>query len=312
MTSPGENVSPTAAPTRNVRWYMPTPGKFVALLLLYVATLYLSDQYDWFAFNRQKGWTVLIAVAVAASGLGLIVVWSAIAWLFGRRVQFGLLLLLLMVPTVAAPLGWLTREMQQATQVAEAIAQVERGGGVAPLEPNQWDDSLPSWLQNLFGNEFFGEVHKVHLRRDNQLSDAKAFRQIRELDVMSAIVVEDGDLDWLASLPQLESLTLIDSQITDHGLKKLQKVSTLKKVDIFRSKATRWGINDLEQALAGKCRVLVAGLPDDSRFLEYIGPSRPIEQVQSRPEDKHSEDSPPPPPPPVGKGIWPYTQKDSP
>ncbi len=63
------DITSEPAKLRRPRWYMPTPGKFVSLLLLSVVALYLSDQYDWFAFNRQKGWTVLIAMAIVSRAL---------------------------------------------------------------------------------------------------------------------------------------------------------------------------------------------------------------------------------------------------
>ena len=46
-----------------LRWYQPTPGRLLVLLLAVEGTLLLSEQFRWFAFNEWKGWTVLIAIA---------------------------------------------------------------------------------------------------------------------------------------------------------------------------------------------------------------------------------------------------------
>ena len=51
------------------RWFFPTPGRLLAVLLAVEALLWLSERFRWFAFNQHKGSTVLIAVAsVGVSG----------------------------------------------------------------------------------------------------------------------------------------------------------------------------------------------------------------------------------------------------
>ncbi len=274
-------VSPESAPRiGRSRWYVPTPGKFVSLLLLSVVALYLSDQYDWFAFNKPKGWTVLIAVAVFASGLGLIVIWSVVAWLFGRRVQFGLLLLLLMVPTVAVPFAWLTREMQKAKNLADTITQLQRAGGQVSF--NAWPamnrgkstrsieafGATPLWLRQAFGDEFFGEVGGVVLKDGNRLSDVTCFREVQAIFAMPGVSISDGDLDAIVDLPHLEEINFFDTKISDEGLKKLSKIGSLKNVFIVRSKATTQGRVDFEKAFAGRCHIGVNHRLGLGRFRE--------------------------------------------
>ena len=48
----------------NHRWYHLTPDRFFVGLLVVQVFLLLSERLQWFAFNENKGWTVLIAVAV--------------------------------------------------------------------------------------------------------------------------------------------------------------------------------------------------------------------------------------------------------
>lgn len=103
----------TAPVSAGPRWYVPTPGKFVALLLLSVAVLSLSDQYDWFAFNKREGWTVLIAVTGVVVGFVLLALWAVGSYLLGRRSEFGFGTLLLMIATAALPCVWLTQSRQQ-------------------------------------------------------------------------------------------------------------------------------------------------------------------------------------------------------
>ena len=56
-------------PTPNHRWFQPTPDRFFVGLLAVQVFLFLSEHYQWFAFNEHKGWTVLIAVAGCRSGI---------------------------------------------------------------------------------------------------------------------------------------------------------------------------------------------------------------------------------------------------
>ena len=48
------------------RWYAPTPAKYLMFVLLVQGFFLASTQYRWFEFNREKGYTVLIAVAATA------------------------------------------------------------------------------------------------------------------------------------------------------------------------------------------------------------------------------------------------------
>src|SRR5262245_50295313 len=84
------------------KWYAITLERVLMALLLLEALLFLSDQYDWFAFNQRKGWTVLIAVAVVGSVLLLTALWAIVSWVASRWIkrkpfQFGLRPAMLMV-----------------------------------------------------------------------------------------------------------------------------------------------------------------------------------------------------------------------
>jgi hypothetical protein len=309
---------------------MPTSGKFVALLLLSVVALYLSDQYDWFAFNKQKGWTVLIAVASVTVGLVMIFIWSAAGYLLGRKAQFGLSVLLLMMPTVAVPLAWLSVEMQRAKQLTEAIARIKQQGGGpvityklawsainTPVVTHSYGDT-PKWLRSVFGDEFFAEVEQLNLREGNQISELKPLRQIRHLETGPGFVVNDRDLATLAATVELESIDIWESEITDAGLSELLAIPTLKEIFILKSKTTLLGREELKETLKGRCDVRLseefsfpgrrdtAAIFRDAYSLEYIEPGL------GSPQERSDSSIPTTgiPPPPVGEGIWPYGKSD--
>src|SRR5262245_55769445 len=119
-------------PVRQSRWYVPTPAKYLVFVLLVQGGLFLSAYYRWFAFNERKGFTVLFTVATTGALLLLLGAWVLIGWFFKAKTQFGLLTLLLIVPVMAIPCGWLAREIAQARQQGEIVAAINaKGGSVA-------------------------------------------------------------------------------------------------------------------------------------------------------------------------------------
>ena len=52
-------------------WYRLTPDRCVIGLLVVEGLLWLSERFQWFAFNEKKGWTVLIDTAARASSIDL-------------------------------------------------------------------------------------------------------------------------------------------------------------------------------------------------------------------------------------------------
>ena len=47
------------------RWFHVTPDRLILALLPVEGLLWLSERFQWFAFNEHKGWTVLIAEKLA-------------------------------------------------------------------------------------------------------------------------------------------------------------------------------------------------------------------------------------------------------
>jgi hypothetical protein len=106
---------------RKTRWYSPTVGKFLFAILASQVVLYLSQHFKWFAFNQLKGHSVVITVTATTIGLLLI----AGVLVLGRRAQFTLATLMLMVPVMAIPCSWLVREMNQARRQSQIVAGCE-------------------------------------------------------------------------------------------------------------------------------------------------------------------------------------------
>ena len=61
-------MADASAPHR--RWLLLTPDRFVLGMLAVEAFAALSEWFGWFAFNRHKGWTMLIAVAAVGDVVG--------------------------------------------------------------------------------------------------------------------------------------------------------------------------------------------------------------------------------------------------
>ena len=65
------------------RWFVPTPGRLLVVLLAVDGLLWLSERFQWFAFNQHKGWTVLIAVAAVGVFFLRCFSGSSPPWCFG-------------------------------------------------------------------------------------------------------------------------------------------------------------------------------------------------------------------------------------
>jgi hypothetical protein len=95
------------------RWYRLTPDRLIVGLLASEGFLLASEHYQWFAFNRHKGWTSLIAVAAVAAAIVLMFLWFLAAVVLRRHFQFGVRLLLVLTLAVAVPCSWIAVGMKQ-------------------------------------------------------------------------------------------------------------------------------------------------------------------------------------------------------
>ncbi|MCU0708327.1 MAG: hypothetical protein MUF23_08555 [Pirellula sp.] len=205
---------------RKTRWYSPTVGKFLFAILAAQVVLYLSQRFNWFAFNQLKGHTVVITVTVTAIGLLLI----AGVVLLGRKAQLTLATLMLMVPVMAIPCSWLVRELIQARRQAQIVA------GCEPYRLNyntpSSDSVVRRWFEPTFGTDLFVDVSEL-------LTDQ----------------ADDADLVGLKEVTQLERLYLGRTNVTDAGLEQLKGLTQLERLWLNGTYVTEAGVADLQETL---------------------------------------------------------------
>ena len=216
-------------PVPKPRWYHLTPDRVVLGLLAVEGFLLFSEWFEWFAINRHKGYTVVIAVAVVAAAILLMMFWFLAALLFRLRFQFSIRTLLALPLVVAVLCGWLATEMKQARKQREAAEELRKAGGDVlysyQLDPSgtQTPSAIPpepSWLRALLGDDFFANVPCAafdELSGDAGLEHLRPFTHLQVL-YLNNTKVTDAGLENLKGLRQLEGLNLQLTKIGDAGL----------------------------------------------------------------------------------------------
>jgi len=110
------------------RWYYITPDRLIMGLLAVEGVLFLSEWFQWFAFNEKKGYTVLIAVAAVCVVLVVMLLWLVVSLLFRWRFQFSLRSLVVLVVAVAVPLGWFGMKLREAERQRRAVEAIRKAG----------------------------------------------------------------------------------------------------------------------------------------------------------------------------------------
>ena len=116
-------ITGMAVPEPNRRWFHPTPGHLLLVLLAIEAILFFSERWI------LKGWSVLIAVTAVGVFLIGMVLWFALALVFRWRFQFSVRSLLLLTVAVAIPFLWLAVEMKKAKEQRETWVAIQHAGG---------------------------------------------------------------------------------------------------------------------------------------------------------------------------------------
>ncbi len=248
----------TMADARTPRWYRLTPDRVVVALLALEFVLLLSAWFQWFAFNRHKGWSVLVAIAGVGLALLLMFLWFLAALIFRWRFQFSIRALLLLVVVVAIPFSWLETEIQQARKqrvVVEWIVNL-RGFAFYDYELDPSGDPIPgakppgpAWLRNLLGDDLLANVAEVYLTNSNvgdaDLEHLKGLTQLRFLD-LGGTKVGDVGLEHLSELTHLEWLDAGTTNVTDVGLKRLKGLTRLRKLFLWYTKTSDAGLEYLK------------------------------------------------------------------
>jgi Leucine-rich repeat (LRR) protein len=210
------------------RWFCLTPGWLVVGLLVVEGLLWLSERFQWFAFNSQKGWTVLIAVAVVGVAMMVMPLSLFASLLFRRRFQFSIRSLLLLVVAVAIPCSWLAVEMQAAEKQRQAADKIRNMEGqvsydCGPILPRSVVvPDGPVWLRRLLGNDFFN-------------------------DSVNALLFGDTEMEWLEGLPNLQLLSLGGNTMTDAGLRHLDGLTQLRLLSLGFTRVSDAGLQHLER-----------------------------------------------------------------
>jgi Leucine-rich repeat (LRR) protein len=221
-----------ATPEARVRWFHPTPGRFVIVLLAVECLLWLSERFGWLGWH--KGYAVLTCVAAVGLAMLGMLVWFGAALVLRRRFQFSIRSLLVLVIGVAVPCSWLAVEIRAAKRQKEVVEAIVKVGGVL-----DWDlEPRLAWLRNLLGDDFFMDGYQV------------------DFGIMQPYpVVTDSDLEHLVWMSQLRKLNLDGAQITDAGLEHLKVLTQLEGLMLGRTKITDAGLQHIGgmKRLEGLC-----------------------------------------------------------
>jgi len=197
--------------------------------------LLLSERYQWFPFNEHKGWTVLIGVAMLCVALLLLTIWFAAGLVFRQRFQFSLRSLLVLVVAVAVPCSWLAVRMQQAKRQREVVEAIWAAKGHVRYDRSyhRADRAAefpgPTWLLAIFGHDFFADVEHT-------------FTEFRD----GAAGITDEGLEHLSELTNLESLSLVDTQVTEESLAHLENLTRLEFLELSGPNVTDAGMDHLK------------------------------------------------------------------
>ena len=210
-------------PERKSRWFVPTPGRLLWLVLVVEGLLFLAERFQWFAFNQHKGWTVLIAIGAVGAFLLLMFLWFFAALVFRWRFQFSILSLFVLTVAVALPFAWLETEVQAARGQREVVEEIQKLGGQVCYD-YQYDLSdttsrppEPAWLRGLVGDDLFANVTQVILNNSG---------------------ISDAGLEHLKGLPQVQELALCNTKVSDAGLEHLKGLTRLQGLYLKSTKVS--------------------------------------------------------------------------
>lgn len=172
------------------RWFHPTPGRLLALLLVVETSLFIFRSW------LPKGWAVLIAVATVGLFLLFMLLWFIAALVFHRRFQFSIWSLLVLTVAVAIPSSWLTAEMKWAREQKEAAEFLMREvGDGRTYGPNTTSKTM-AWLETLLGRDFFKSA-TVFIGRKPTDDDLKHLKKGVKITLFLPTQVTDAELEKL-------------------------------------------------------------------------------------------------------------------
>ena len=257
-----------ASPRR--RWYHLSPDRLIIGLFAVEGFLFLSEQFQWFAFNEKKGWTVLIAVAAVCLVVVVMLLWLVVSLLFRCRFQFSLRSLVVLVVAVAIPCCWLPMKMREAERQRTAVEAILKAGGgyycdfefdESGMLTGKKEPEGPSWLRELVGVHFLAGIVVVDLY-DTEFGDAEmahlsTLTRLERLELTHTRVTDDG-IEDLMGLTKLKHLKLCYTELSDTGLENLKGLAKLERLEVKGTQVTEEGISELRNAFPD-CEIIWDG-----------------------------------------------------
>jgi hypothetical protein len=162
-----------------------------------------------------------------------------------RWFQYRLRTLLAIVSLWAVACSWIAVQRRQARIERQAALEIEQLGGEV-----FWRRAAPWLQQSIPGVSMFERVVEVDMRRV-QATDA-ALEHVKALSALDSLSfdgsgVADNDLRKLSELTSFRGhLSLIDTKLTDAGLKHLRELTRLYALYLSGTQVTDAGLEDLK------------------------------------------------------------------
>jgi hypothetical protein len=127
-------------------------------------------------------------------------------------------------------------------QRAKAVAVIESVGGHVEYDfrshdGTYWPNAVPpgpAWLRRFLGENYLANVVEVQLFADRDMEPDK---------------ITDPEASQLAALTEAKWFVLMDTGITDAGLKHFKRLRKLERLDLEGSLVTEAGARELHRAL---------------------------------------------------------------
>ena len=171
-----------------------------------------------------------------------------------RRFQFSLRSLLVFVLLVSICMSWLGVKMERARKQREAVEVIEEAGGAVTYDYEMASpvSSVPIWMRELLGEDFFFDVLEVRaIGADLDNAGLEPLKELTGLQMLylNGTKVTGAGLEHLNGLANLQWLDLNGTKVTDAGLEHLKGLTNLEELDLSDTQVTAQGVESLRQAL---------------------------------------------------------------
>lgn len=191
-----------------------------------------------------------------------------------RRLRFSVRVLLVVVTVVAVILAMVGKRVLEARKQRQLVELIQSCGGEHHHELNYKDGKErtirfpnmdfspqmpgPDWLRGRIGDEYFVDVAEAFFdRASHRIVDDSTFlefaRAVQSRDlprprglVFADLPITDESLEALGVFPDLTSLHILNCpRVTEEGLKHLESLSKLRRLDIRGTPITDRGLGRL-------------------------------------------------------------------